>query len=151
MWSVRYPGTAIVTALITVCLVACSSPARLPESVQGVWTEDKTKVTWPGEPRWEQSSGLSTALKFDQQGEKGVVRVSSSYDPFKKEYTWSEPFSVKESAKNAWTLTYHGRTVSMALDDYNQLQVKGLTMRSYNQDLIKKDPEPVEAIFVKTK
>ena len=107
------------------------------------------KESWPADnPKFVKSNGYG-ALRFEQQDRKAVVFVSTYYDPIKQEHTWSEPYSIRETSKHSWSFQFHRREVSMKLDEKNQLQVKGLSMRSYNQDLIKKEPEPVEAIFIK--
>ena len=107
-----------------------------------------TKDTLSGTPKFEKSTGY-TAIRFEQADSKAVIFVSKFYDPIKQEYTWSDPYPLKEIGNNSWSFAYYKREVSIRLDEKNQLQVKGLTMRGYNQDLIKKDPEPVEAIFIK--
>ena len=99
-------------------------------------------------PRFEKSTGY-TAIRFEQPDSKAVVFVSIFYDPIKQEYTWSEPYPLKEIGNNSWSFAYYKHEVSIRLDEKNQLHVKGLTMRSYNQDLVKKEPEPVEASFIK--
>jgi hypothetical protein len=144
----RYCAPAILVTTIIVSFAGCSSNVTLPESLPGVWIEDRNKVTWPGEPRFEKSTS-STSLRFEQQNKRAVVFVSTFYDPFKKENNWSEPYSLSESAKNNWSFKYRGREVSLKLDENNQLQVRGLSVRSYNQDLVKREPELVEAIFIK--
>ncbi len=107
------------------------------------------KEGWPADnPKFVKSNGTG-ALRFEQQDRKAVVFVSLFEDPFKHERTWSQPYPVKETGNNSWSFSYYQREVTIRLDEKNQLQVKGLTMRSYNQDLIKKEPEPVEAIFIK--
>jgi len=100
-------------------------------------------------PQFVKSNGTS-ALRFEQQGPKGVVFVSIAEDnPFTHERSWTGPYPLSESGNNSWSFAYYKREVSIRLDEKNQLQVKGLTMRSYNQALVKKEPEPVEAIFIK--
>ncbi|HYV24276.1 MAG TPA: hypothetical protein VE969_03490 [Pyrinomonadaceae bacterium] len=140
------------SALIAASLVAwsaCSAPVKLPATMLGVWTEDMTKDTLSGTSKFEKSNGY-TAIRFEQPaGGKAVIFVSAFYDPIKREYTWSNPYPLKEIGNNSWSFAYYKREVSIRLDEKNQLQVKGLMMRGYNQDLIKKDPEPVEAIFIK--
>lgn len=139
---------AIVTACIVFVFAGCTS-TRLPESVPGMWVEEMVKESYPVDnPKFVKSNGTE-ALRFEQQGRKAVVFVSLFEDPFKHERAWSESYPLKETGHNTWSFKYRDREVSIALDDKNQLQVKGLMMRSYNQDLIKKDPEPVEAIFIK--
>lgn len=143
----RMVFSAMVAALL-IAWGACSAPVRLPAAILGVWTEDMTKDTLSDSPKFEKSTGY-TAIRFEQADSKAVIFVSTFYDPIKREYTWSDPYPLKEIGNNSWSFAYYKREVSIRLDEKNQLQVKGLTMRSYNQDLIKKDPEPVEAIFIK--
>ena len=111
--------------------------------------EDMVKEGWPAtDPKFVRSTS-SAAIRFEQQGRRAVVFISLFEDPIKRDRTWSEPYPVSETGNNSWSFSYHQRDVSLRLDEKNQLQVKGLTMRSYNQALIKKEPEPVEAIFIK--
>ena len=139
---------AIVATCIVFIFAGCTS-TKLPESVLGTWVEDMVKEGYPVDnPKFVKSNSTS-ALKFEQQTRKAVVFVSLFEDPIKHERTWSEPYPVNETGNNSWSFKYRGREVSIALDGKNQLQVKGLSMRSYNQDLIKKDPEAVEAIFIR--
>jgi len=140
---------AIVATCIVFIFAGCTS-TRLPESVLGTWVEDMVKEGYPADsPKFVKSNGIS-ALKFEQQARRAVVFVSLfEDDPIKHERTWSESYPVNEAGNNSWSFRYRGRDVSIALDGKNQLQVKGLSMRSYNQDLIRKDPEPVEAIFIR--
>jgi len=95
------------------------------------------------------TSGRSSHKAYAAQIQSAVVFVSSFYDPIKQEYTWSQSYRLNEAGNNSWSFSYYKREVSIRLDEKNQLQVKGLTMRSYNQALVKKEPEPVEAIFIK--
>lgn len=100
-------------------------------------------------PKFVKSSS-TTALRFEQQGRKAFVFVSLAEDnPFTHERSWSEPYPLSETGSHSWSFKYRGRQVSLALDQKNQLQVKGLMMRSYNQALVNREPEPVESIFVK--
>lgn len=145
----RYCRLAIVEACIILSLAGCASPARLPESMLGVWVEDMVKESWPAtNPKFVKSNSFNT-LKFEQPDRKAVVFVSNFYDPIKQEHTWSEPYSVKETGKKSWSFQYREREVSMKLDENHQLQVKGLSVRVYNPELVKREPEPVEAIFIK--
>ena len=137
----------VATSIIVSC-VGCAA-AKLPASLLGVWTEDMVKESWPADkPKFVKSNGTG-ALRFEQQDRKAVVFVSLFEDAIKHERAWSEPLLVKETGNNSWSFQFHNRDVSLRLDEKNQLQVSGLSMRSYNQDLVKKDPEPVEAIFIK--
>ena len=142
----KFFSALIAASLITWC--ACSAPVKLPAAMLGVWTEDMTKDTLGDSSKFEKSTGY-TAIRFEQADRKALIFVSASYDPIKREFSWSNPYPLKEIGNNSWSFAYYKREVSIRLDEKNQLQVKGLTMRSYNQDLIKKDPEPVEAIFIK--
>jgi hypothetical protein len=131
----------------------CSSSdgVEIPPSLLGTWIEDSVKNGLPGEElEYEKSSGQNM-IKLEQQGKKAVLFRSNFYDPFKKDTSWSEPYTIKESGKNSWSISYMKRKVSLQLNERNQLLLKGLDMRSYNPQLIKKDPEPVEAIFIKEK
>lgn len=139
---------ALLATWIVFIFSGCTS-TKLPESILGVWVEEMVKEGFPADnPKFVKSNG-TTAIRFEQQGRKAVAFVSLFEDPIKRERSWSEPYPVKEAGNNSWSFKYRNREVSIALDDKNQLQVKGLMMRSYNQDLIKKDPEPVEAIYIK--
>lgn len=138
---------ALVATCIAFFLAGCTS-TKLPGSLLGVWTEDQVKQGLPGDPPQWVKSTTPSKLKFEQQDRKAVVFVSF-FDPAGKPDSWSEPYPVKETGNNSWSFKYRNREVSFALDDKNQLHVKGLMMRGYNQDLIKKDPEPVEAVYVK--
>jgi len=139
---------ALVTACVIFAFAGCAS-TKLPESILGNWVEDMVKEGYPADnPKFVKSNGTS-ALRFGQQDRKALVFVSLFEDPIKHERTWSEPYAVKETGKNNWSFKYRDREVSITLDEKNQLQVKGLMMRSYNQDLIKREPEPVETIFIR--
>lgn len=137
----------VVVAYIALTFAGCTS-TKLPPTLLGNWVENQSKQGLSGEaPQWEKTTTPSK-LRFEQQGRHAVVFVSF-YVPMQQTDSWSEPYPVKEVSNNSWSFKYHGREVSLALDDKNELQVKGLMMRSYNQNLIKKGPEPVEAIFIK--
>ena len=142
----KFFSALIAASLIAWC--ACSAPVKLPAAMLGVWTEHMWKDTLSDSPKFEKSIGY-TAIRFEQANSKALIFVGEFYDPIKGEYTWSNPYPLKEIGNNSWSFAYHKREVSIRLDENNQLQIKGLTMRGYNQDLIKKDPEPVEAIFIK--
>ncbi len=134
-----------VLFLATTLLIRCSSEnVDVPGPLQGVWVEDSVK----NEGGWEKSSG-SALLRFEKQGKKANVFRGNLFDPVANQFNWSDSFALKGAGKNAWTFKFEDRKVSVKMNNEGHLIVKGLFMRTFNQDLSKRDPEQVEQIFVK--
>ena len=140
----------LILATISILYLRCSSDdVDVPGPLAGVWVEDSVKNDGPNDSKvWEKSNGTAL-LRFEKMGKKANVFRGNVFDPVANRFSWSDSFALKSAGKNAWTFKFENRKVSLKMNKEGHLIVNGLFMRSYNQDIIKRNPEPVEMIFVK--
>jgi hypothetical protein len=140
--------------------IGCSSRVKLPETVLGVWYEEKREVTLPGQSgQFESFSGRKNVLRFEQQGESAVVYGAEVDEIGGNPERWSAPYTIDQVNENTWSFEKSQRQTLVTLKDGNRLSVKGLIIRqqagSFKKDAngVLKPSEiqaiPVESIFVK--
>ncbi|HSU29552.1 MAG TPA: hypothetical protein VLJ68_14290 [Chitinophagaceae bacterium] len=125
-----------VLALSSILLIRCSSEdVDVPGPLQGIWVEDSVK----NDAGWDKSNG-DALLRFEKQAKKANVFKGNLFDPVENKFAWSDSFALKSAGKNAWTFKIEDRKVSVKMNAYGHLIVKGLFMH---------EKDPVEQIFVK--